>query len=295
METLVFLKLGGSLITDKDRPHTARLEVLERLAEEVAQAREAQAREAKAREAQAREAQAREAQAREADARGALPGLRLVLGHGSGSFGHTAARKYGTRLGVHTHQDWAGFAEVWKEARALNQIVIDALAAAGIPVIAFPPSASVIAQDGQVLRWDLSPLQAALSAGLVPLVNGDTIFDEQRGGTILSTEDLFIYLARHLHPTRILLAGRETGVWEDFPTCTRLIESITPQNFSVLVERIGGSASVDVTGGMLEKVRTMLELAEELPGFEAQIFSGLEAGNVRKALAGEVFGTAIRK
>jgi isopentenyl phosphate kinase len=270
METLVFLKLGGSLITDKDRPHTARMEVLKRLAGEVAQARGA-------------------------NGRSPSPGLRLVLGHGSGSFGHTAARKYGTRLGVHSPLDWSGFAEVWKEARALNQIVVDALVDAGIPVIAFPPSTSVTARDGQVLRWDLSPLQAALSAGLVPLVNGDTIFDEQRGGTILSTEDLFIYLARHLHPARILLAGRETGVWEDFPTCTRLIETITPKNFPALIERIGGSASVDVTGGMLEKVRTMLELAEGLPGFEAHIFSGIEAGNVRRALAGEVLGTRIRK
>ncbi len=36
---LVFLKLGGSLITVKDRPHTPRLDVLERLAQEIAGAR----------------------------------------------------------------------------------------------------------------------------------------------------------------------------------------------------------------------------------------------------------------
>lgn len=267
METqnLTFLKLGGSLITDKDTPRTPRPEVLARLAEEIAAARAAR------------------------------PQMRLVLGHGSGSFGHSAARKHGTRQGVHSPQEWLGFAEVWREARALNQIVVEALAGAGLPVIAFPPSAALIATDGQALRWDLEPMIAALEAGLVPLVNGDTIFDLQRGGTILSTEDLFIYLARRLRPRRILLAGLEEGVWADFPACTRLIPSVTPENFAEFSAQIRGSASVDVTGGMLEKVRSMLALAGELPGFEAVIFSGRQPGAVRSALLGGRAGTVIHK
>jgi isopentenyl phosphate kinase len=262
---LVFLKLGGSLITDKDRPRTARADVLARLAEEIAEARRLR------------------------------PDMLLILGHGSGSFGHIPARKYRTRQGVSNSQDWLGFAEVWKEARMLNQIVVEALTTTGLPVIAFPPSAAVMARAGQPLRWDLTPLRAALAGGLVPLVNGDTIFDEQRGGTILSTEDLFIYLADHLRPARILLAGREAGVWADFPTCTHLIPAITPANYAALAAQIGGSSSVDVTGGMLEKVRTMLELAGKLPGFEARIFSGLEPGQVQNALLGVALGTAIHQ
>lgn len=261
---LVFLKLGGSLITDKDQPRTPRADVLARLAEEITGVRRER------------------------------PEMALVLGHGSGSFGHIPARKHGTRQGVQTPGEWLGFAEVWKEARALNQLVVEALAAAGLPVIAFPPSAAVTARGGQPLHWDLAPLRAALAAGLVPLIHGDTIFDQQRGGTILSTEDLFIYLAYQLHPARILLAGREAGVWADFPACTRLIAEITPANFAAVAAQIRGSASVDVTGGMLAKVRSMLTLAQDLPGFEASIFSGFEAGLVRQALLGATPGTAIR-
>jgi len=265
LKELVFLKLGGSLITDKDSPRTARPDILAGLAEEIAAARRAH------------------------------PDLLLVLGHGSGSFGHIPARKHGTRQGVRDAQEWLGFAEVWREARALNEIVVGALTAVGLPVIAFPPSAGVTSRQGQLQRWDLAPLRAALNAGLVPLVNGDTIFDEQRGGTILSTEDLFIFLAHHLRPTRILLAGREAGVWADYPACTRLIPEITPANFDSLAALIRGSASVDVTGGMLEKVRTMLELASSLPGFAASIFSGLEPGQVRGAMMGAYPGTTIHR
>jgi isopentenyl phosphate kinase len=170
MTQLQFLKLGGSLVTDKSRPHTPRPEVLERLAQEIAAARQSN------------------------------PALLLLLGHGSGSFGHVPAKKYGTRNGVQTPEGWLGFAEVWQEAVALNRLVIDALIATGLPAISFPPSASAIAEDGRVYSWDLAPLQAALQARLLPVVYGDTVFDRLRGGTILSTEDLFDYLAVQLHP-----------------------------------------------------------------------------------------------
>ncbi len=106
------------------------------------------------------------------------------------------------------------------------------------------------------------------------MINGDTIFDEARGGTILSTENLFIYLAQELHPRRILLAGIENGIWADFPARTELIDRITPENFPALQGKIRGSASVDVTGGMLEKVESMMDIVEKDPEFEALVFSG---------------------
>ena len=165
------------MITDKDLPSTARLEVLDRLAGEIAAAFQQQ------------------------------PDLRLVLGHGSGSFGHVPARQYGTRQGVSTSAQWHGFIEVWREAIALNRLVVDALQRAELPAMALPPSASVLAEDGQVARWDLAPLSAALDHGLLPVVYGDVVFDIVRGGTILSTEDLFAHLARALRP-QALAAGR---------------------------------------------------------------------------------------
>lgn len=260
---LTLLKLGGSLITDKDRPHTARHDVLARLAGEIAAARLRD------------------------------PHLPLILGHGSGSFGHFAGKKYGTRQGVHSPEQWMGFVEVWKEARTLNEFVIQAFLTAGLPVIAFPPSAAVIAEDGRLARWDLAPLQAALNAGLVPVVNGDVIFDTRRGGTILSTEDLFFYLAQQLQAQRILLAGLEEGVWADFPKCSQLLDAITPGSFSSLGSQIGGSASIDVTGGMRQKVESMLALTEQIPGFEAQIFSGTAPGRLERVMSGEHSGTMI--
>ena len=67
---IVFLKLGGSLITDKDKPYTPRLDKLANLSLEIKTVLDS------------------------------IPELVLILGHGSGSFGHTAAKKHGTRDGV---------------------------------------------------------------------------------------------------------------------------------------------------------------------------------------------------
>lgn len=264
MSGVQFLKLGGSLITEKDRPHTARQEVIRRLAGEIARAR------------------------------GELPGLQLVLGHGSGSFGHVPAQAYGTRLGVHTMEEWRGFIQVWREAAALNRLVVEALAEAGLPALAFPPSSTITACGGRVLDWDTAPLRMALEAGLLPVIFGDVAFDTQLGGTILSTEDLFAALAEYLPPSRLLLAGLEPGVWADYPACTRLLEQLRPQDLEVLSSSLQGSPSADVTGGMASKVALCLELAGRIPGLEVRIFSGEPDGAVYDALLGQPLGTLIR-
>ena len=263
-QSVVFLKLGGSLITDKNRPHTPRMDVIRRLAAEIVAARKKDA------------------------------SLRILLGHGSGSFGHVPARRYGTRQGVRTEQEWRGFVEVWREAVELNRIVVDALGEAGLPAISLPPSSSTVARDGQVETWNLAPVRRALEANLLPVVFGDVVFDSLRGGTILSTEDLFSHMAVQLQPQRILLAGIEAGVWADFPSCTRLVGEITPANWNDLSSTVGGSTATDVTGGMASKVRQCLELAERIPNLEVFIFSGETPEAIEQALTGKHLGTRIQ-
>jgi isopentenyl phosphate kinase len=133
----------------------------------------------------------------------------------------------------------------------------------------------------------------ALSAGIVPVVYGDVVCDEIRGGTILSTEDLFGHLTRALSPDRILLVGLEAAVWEDFPARTKKIERITPASFEEVSADVGKAAGSDVTGGMESKVRQMLGLVQAVPGLTAQVFSGEEPGNLVRALGGETLGTVI--
>lgn len=262
-DRLVFLKLGGSLITDKNAAHTAHRDVLARLAAEIASALQKD------------------------------PGLHLVLGHGSGSFGHFAAQKYGTYAGVHSESEWRGFAEVWKEARALNEIVMDTFVQAGLPVMAFPASAIVVTSKRAVLRCETETLQKALQHHLIPVVQGDVVFDTILGGTILSTEDQFFHLAVRLEPQRILLAGVEPGVWSDYPACTTLFDRIRLNDYTKIASALGASAGVDVTGGMAQKVSRMLDVIRATPRLEIRIFSGVESNSIERALLGAESGTLL--
>ena len=263
MKDLLFLKLGGSLITDKNIAHSARLEVMERIAGEIARSLKVN------------------------------PGLKLLLGHGSGSFGHIAARKFNTRDGVKTSREWQGFAEVWQEARALNTIMIETLARAGLPVITFSPCSQVITRSHLVENWDVSGINTALENGLLPIVYGDVVFDKLIGGTILSTEEQFEYLATKLKPARILLAGIEPGVWQDFPARNGLFQLITPTRIELVDKYLSVSESPDVTGGMRSKVYSMLNLVKSGHCDEVCIFSGREDESIFNAITGLCSGTTI--
>ncbi len=251
-DDLVFVKLGGSLITDKCREATARPALIRRLAEEMRAALDAH------------------------------PQLRVVLGHGSGSFGHWEAHKHGAAQGVATPDQWRGFARVSAAAARLNRIVTDTFWEVGVPVISLQPSAAASAAAGEIRDWHTTPLREALAHGLVPLVFGDAAFDQKQGGTILSTERLFCYLAERLNPARILLFGNAPGVLDDQH---RVIPEITPATYPQIAPFLAGAASTDVTGGMADKVQRMIALVERTPHLRVWILTGREPGHLQRVLA----------
>jgi isopentenyl phosphate kinase len=257
----IFLKLGGSLITEKNKPFTPNISLLNNLAVEIASSYQDGSR------------------------------YQLIIGHGSGSFGHQAAKQYGTRDGVTSRADWFGFLEVWKQARALNQIVLNALTTAGLPVLSFPPVSAIVSRDRKILSWDIRPIRFALEQQLVPVIYGDVVFDQHLNGTILSTEELFLGLSEHLPPNKVYIAGIEPGVWKDYPVCTSIYEEITPQ--ASQRDQIHGSSAVDVTGGMAEKVNQMINLVQLNPAIDVQIFSGTNPAGIRDVLDGKHIGTRI--
>ena len=69
---------------------------------------------------------------------------------------------------------------------------------------------------------------------------------------------------------------------------------ITNKNFDQIKKWVGGSASTDVTGGMIHKVEESLKLAGET-GIETILVNGNEKGNLEKAVLGEkVTSTKIK-
>jgi isopentenyl phosphate kinase len=152
----------------------------------------------------------------------------------------------------------------------------------------------MVSDDRKVVHHNILAIRKALGVHILPVVYGDVTFDETLGGTILSTEDVFAFLVEQFSPTRILLAGIEAGVWEDFPARTKLVREISSQVQAEMRSGIGGSASADVTGGMKAKVEDMLGLIRKNGGLTVQIFSAEETGLLRRALGGENVGTLLK-
>jgi len=248
---LTFIKLGGSLITDKREPSSFHRQIIYQVAQEIAQVRRTQ------------------------------PEWRWLIGHGSGSFGHFVAKKYGTIDGVVTAEQWQGFAEVSVMARRLNHLVIETLSEFRLPIFSVQPSASTLCENGQIIHMQTVPIVTALKHRLIPVVYGDVAVDARLGGTIISTEKIFAYLAKELKPQRIFLLGEVAGIYD---RTGKIIEKITPDNFDAIAPELGGSDGTDVTGGMADKVAKMLALIQELPDLEVRIFSGKVVGQIEATL-----------
>ncbi|KUK46155.1 MAG: hypothetical protein XD73_0975, partial [Anaerolinea thermophila] len=261
---LIFVKLGGSLITNKNQAYSARRPLISRLVQEIKQALQAN------------------------------PELSIILGHGSGSFGHPPAKKFQTRLGVRTENEWHGFIEVRQQADALHRIVMDELWQAGLNAISFPPSSLVVTRNHMDIQMNIQPLRHALQHTLLPVVFGDVVFDHTLGGTIVSTEEILAHLCDHLPIQRIYIAGIEKGVWKNSNDPQQLFQVLTPAEFSTFAEEIKGSSAPDVTGGMRSKVEILFSIIQKHPNMEATIFSGEEPDNLFQVLTGKPCGTMLK-
>ncbi|MBI4017674.1 MAG: isopentenyl phosphate kinase family protein [Candidatus Aenigmarchaeota archaeon] len=261
MQKLCLIKLGGSVLTDTTKPNTPKIEEIMRLAREIRST------------------------------------SRVILGHGSGSFGHVTAHKYKVQDGLKNANSMKGAAMTQNVAAKLHRIVVDELVKAGVSAFSFPPSAGAIARNGRIVRWDISALEEALDKGFLPVTCGDVVVDLTKGVTIASTEEVFRHIAQKLRPARIIVGGDTDGVFTANPKVhknAKLIERIDGSNIANALRSAGASLKVDVTGGMRSKVAYLYDMSRKF-GVECRIINATVPGRVRDALAGRrVRGTIIR-
>jgi len=262
MESIVFVKLGGSLLTDKSTPRTPRPAVIERVAKELARV---------------------------------WPTLqgRLVVGHGSGSFGHVAAQ--GTNLAASEGTaDAEALSRTQHAAHQLHRRVLDAVREEGLPVMSFAPSSALVSEAGAPVSFQAEPVRRVLAVGGLPLTLGDVTLDRTRGGVICSTETILRELIRSLAADEMSVAaalwfGDTTGVYGG---SGNHLDTIVPGAPADALTASGPSSAPDVTGGMRHRLETTLALARE--GVPSLIASGEVEGRLERALQGrDVPGTWV--
>jgi isopentenyl phosphate kinase len=257
------LKLGGSVVTDKEKPLTPNLQAIERLANEISRANVSP----------------------------------LVLVHGGGSFGHPAAEQYGLAEGYKDSSQVMGFSITHQAMTKLNKLIVDFLISHNIPAVEVQPSSCVITKAGRIQTMEDRPLRKMLEMRFVPVLYGDVVLDSEAGFAILSGDQLVSSLAMNLDARRIVVGVDVDGLFTGDPktdSSARLIQHITLEGLKNLEPLIEGSKVTDVTGGMLGKMFELKPAVEH--GIQAIIVNATEPNRVYKALKGEkVVGTVIER
>lgn len=238
------LKLGGSVITEKDRAETLDGEALDAAADAVADAM--------------------------------VDGhvSELVLVHGGGSFGHHHASDAGVTTTAGTH-DAADAIAIHSAMKALNQFVLSRLHDRDVPALPVHPlSAGARDRQGE-LSLPLEQVETMLGEGFVPVLHGDVIATGDEGVTVLSGDEIVTTAASALDADRVGLCSTVPGVLDDeddvIPEITRF-EDVAPF--------LGGSdVAADVTGGMAGKVKQLLDLGVPTSVFGPDAISAFLAGD----------------
>jgi len=255
MKNLIFIKIGGSLIT-KNTPYTANLRNIREISREIKKIRKKYK-------------------------------VKLLLGNGVGSFAHFSAQKFKVKEGYLNEKSKLGHCQVQNDASIINRIFVKELIKVGERAISVQPSTFLFLENGRVKASFLEPLKNYLKNDLVPVVFGDILADKKRGCYIFSTEKIFNFLAQKLNPKKIIFLTKAKGVLDQKG---KLIPKISQENFFKIKKFLKKTKKIDVTGGMEHKVKEALEMADR----KREIFIlGLKKGNLEKCIRGERVGTKI--
>lgn len=258
------LKLGGSVITEKDKAFTPNMEAIERLGKEVSKANVS----------------------------------KLILVHGGGSFGHPLAKEYAIKEGFSgSPSQIIGFSQTHEAMVTLNKLIVDALIRHNIPAVSLAPSSFILTKSGRIQHFEDKPLTKFLEMGFVPVLYGDAVLDLEIGFTILSGDQLTAFLASKFSAQKILFGVDVDGLFTSDPkTCSsaQLIPYLTLHELRKMQHKIEESKFTDVTGGMFGKILELTPAVEN--GIPVIIVNAAKPDNIFKALKGErVLGTLIEK
>ncbi|MFQ6020533.1 MAG: isopentenyl phosphate kinase [Candidatus Aenigmatarchaeota archaeon] len=259
--SLVILKIGGSIITDKSsKKPKVNYENLERISKELASVYNTE--------------------------------ISMILIHGAGSYGHPIVKGTGINKGIKTFEQLKAFAETQRLQNELNSIVTKYLINEGLPAIPCQASSFVVMDLGKIKEMSLTAIKGLLQAKMIPVLYGVPAYDKSQGCSILSGDQLAPYLAKKLNAKKIIHATNVDGIFTGDPkkdSHAKLIPEINSQNISQVREWLKTSSDIDVTGGMFGKISQLLEV-----GVESQIINANVSENIIKAFKGEKIGTIIR-
>jgi isopentenyl phosphate kinase len=261
MKPLYILKLGGSVVTHKNRQGVSvRKILLKEVADELKKII-------------------------------AKKAFNLILIHGAGAFGHQLAHKYNLREGV-KNDPVKSYGSLLSRIgnQKLNTAITEILVDNGLKITPMHTASVIIQKDKKIVSCNLEVIQEALRQNYVPLLYGEMVFDQALGMTICSGDAIAPYLAKKLKAEKIFFASDIDGIFTKDPHLHRdakLLKKIALEDIEKNAN-LAGSHNVDVTDGLLGKIKK-LDISKNKTLKSVEIFNGLHAENYAKIFLKEEF------
>lgn len=177
---MILIKLGGSIITNKQKPLTARKKTISEIAKNLKKIDEP-----------------------------------FVIVHGGGSFGHYWSIKYD----MHTkpaRYNAKGVSVVKNSMILLNKIIIDVFLKNKLNPYCLPPSSFMIKNKPIIKK--IKEIEKIAKSDLVPVTFGDALWYDQKKSYILSGDKIMTILARILRPRLSIFVLNVDGVYSNLKT-----------------------------------------------------------------------------
>jgi isopentenyl phosphate kinase len=264
--SLIVIKLGGSIITEKSRSKPVfRKKVVERICSEISSAKKKQ-------------------------------DFDLILIHGGGSYAHPVAKRYELNKGYLGPKSSVGFALTKKALLDLSLLVLETLLATGLNASIVDSSDIIIASNGKIKTFDTRHIKNLLTKGIIPVLFGNVMTDNLMGFSIISGDQIASYLAKIYKASKVIFVSDVDGIFDRNPKIhknAKLVQEINDKNYKDVVRNMESHNVNDVTGEMKGKI---LAIKKSLGGIKVFITNGQNPKNVLKSLLNHKrlgFGTVI--
>ena len=187
---MILIKLGGSIITNKEKPLSARRKTIDKLAKSLKRIDEP-----------------------------------IVIVHGGGSYGHFWSVKYD----MHTKErkyDLRGVAIVKNSMIELNKIILDLMLKNKLNPYSLPPTDFM--SGNKPIPKKVKEIEKIAKSGLIPVTYGDALWYGQNKSFILSGDKIMTHLAKILKPRLCVFALNEDGLYSDLKS-KKLIHELKGQ------------------------------------------------------------------
>ena len=258
---MIIVKIGGSVFSDKaGKPENFDEETVRRIAKEIVEF---------------------------------YPGEDFIIVHGGGSFGHPEARRYRIRGGLRDCPEVKriGFSETHRAMLRANDRIVKIFLDEGLPAFSVSTSSIFLTRNGDVVYGDIKVIKKLIENRFIPVLFGDVSVDLAKGVDILSGDQIITYLAEKLKPQKVVFLMDVDGVYDGRPDQGDLIQNLPKDDLDSLLKRLHCTAAgTDVTGGICNKLREAIKIAEHS---EVWFVNGKIPGRLGGVIRGNGIGTRI--